>query len=282
MLMLWAKLLTVCDPAFLAKVIKLVLKVNEGRSFTALMVRVMLFVTLLVPSVPTNETVIFPFWLVTEYSETVLFVDVPENTIFVAPRMFVLLEDAVTVIFVTSLSTSATENEIFVVPKSSFSVLLAKLSRDGASLTGETVTSNVLVAVRAPSLAIKVMVADPLAFATLVKATVRFVVLPVVETRTIFVAEDEADTETFAMVVSTSVSVYVILVVPKSSFNVLLVIEPKMGASLTLATEIEKVFVAESRPLLAVPPLSIMRTVIRFVPNLLVASVNDRIPLVLI
>ena len=90
----------------------------------------------------------------------------------------VLLLVRVTVSRLAALSASPTVKARPAVEPSSLMVWFAMFVMVGASLTALTVTVNVSVAVREPSLTVRVIVAVPLEFATGVAVTVRLAPLP--------------------------------------------------------------------------------------------------------
>jgi hypothetical protein len=84
---------------------------------------------------------------------------------------------------------------------------------------------------------------------------------------TTFVSDELEEMETREMVVSTSVTVNAIFVVPKSSVTVSALNELNIGASLLELTATYNALVALSLPPFDVPPLSATMTLTKLVPN---------------
>ena len=146
-----------------------------------------------------------------------------------------------------------------------------------------------MVVLNAPSLAIKVIVALPLAlvFGVKVNVSAAFVLfrifVEVIATVAMFVSDELTVTTRLLLAVSVSIAFTTAVVfVVASSRIVFAITPPNVGASFTGVTPMLNVFVTESLPPPVTPPLSFITTVIVFVPTALVAVRKVSVPFVLI
>ena len=148
-----------------------------------------------------------PDWLAAGVTVTVRFAVLPPSTTFAVGTRVVFDELRVTVRLPAAVSASPMVKVIAPVLESSSIVRFVMSLMVGAVFTALTVRAKLEVAVRAPSLTVTVIVAEPLWPATGVTVTVRLAPLPpnatlAAGTKTVF--EEAAETVRLVAAVSTS------------------------------------------------------------------------------
>ena len=140
----------------------------------------------------------------------------------------------------------------------------------------------------APSFAISVIVALPLAlvFGVKVNVSAAFVLfrifVEVIATVAMFVSDELTVTTKLLLAVSVSIAFTTAVVFVVASSRIVFATTPaNVGASFTGVAPMLKVFVTESLPPPVTPPLSFITTVIVFVPMAFVAVRKVRVPFVL-
>ena len=158
----------------------------------------------------------------------------------------------------------------------------------GTSFTAVTVSKKLFVVVNAPSFAIKVIVALPVAFVFGLKVSVSAELVEfntfveVIATVTRLVSDELTVTDTLVLAVSVSIAfTTAVLLVVASSRIVLETTPVNVGASFAGVTPMLNVFVTESLPPPVTPPVSFITTVMTFVPMAFVAVRKVRVPFVL-
>lgn len=151
----------------------------SGASLTAVTVSAKTLLDVRAPSLTVKVMLATPLAFATGVMVTVQFGAVPAITIPALASTAVLEEDPLTAVEQTRvLSISLIVKAKALDTVSSAVVLLVRVLIAGASLTAVTVNAKILFALRDPSLTVKVILADPLAFATGVIVTVQLGAVP--------------------------------------------------------------------------------------------------------